>query len=179
MGVAVEVRNPLAILPSERKGRVKHRNAGHAATSDLRGGRLLPIGLMVRIGDGPHVPGQEHLCGLNRLPLGEPEPDFRPVLVGLDVLGGDGQPAVEEVEDLARRAAGPSFLGNGGMSVSPGPVERRPVVPAAQESAFEPEVVADDAARHRAPPESWPWPPAGRPAEPHLQRPNRSMTGRC
>ena len=36
----------------------------------------LPVRLVVRVGDGPQVAGQEHLDGLDRLPLGEPEPDL-------------------------------------------------------------------------------------------------------
>src|SRR5262245_40050756 len=64
------------------------------------GGGFSLIGGGLGLGDGADVPRQHHLQGQHALPVAERQGDLHGVVVGAHVLGGGGQVAVEEVEQL-------------------------------------------------------------------------------
>src|SRR5262249_22959735 len=54
----------------------------------------------IRLGDRAKVTCQQHLYRHDLLPVGVAQRDLGAVVLGLDVVGGEGEAAVEEVEDL-------------------------------------------------------------------------------
>ena len=54
----------------------------------------------VRFGDGAGVAAQKHVHGEDALPIHEAQIDLGAVFIGLNVLRGIGQAAMQEVEDL-------------------------------------------------------------------------------
>src|SRR5262245_28592914 len=86
-------------MKSWGRWRVRKRRISRNTSEGVQASDILTV-QRVRLGDRAEVAGQEHLYRQELLPVGKVEHDLRPLVVGPDVIGGRGQAAVEEVEDL-------------------------------------------------------------------------------
>src|SRR5579884_1198069 len=92
------------LAPDQVTPSAVYRCRGFEFQPNRQNGKNCGLGLFehVRLGDGADVAGQEHLHGDDALPVGVVEGDLGALVVGPDVLGGGGEVAVQEVEQLGQ-----------------------------------------------------------------------------